>query len=160
MLLGEQHWKGREVGKIICDIRHKVWCCNYFCIWLYLLFAFFNQNCLPAELAKLILQSLFIYLLPVRVKDQDWFAWYLNCATSQDLQMQLGKTSELWRFVILSLVTNLSNFQNTLLYGLFKQSYGTPYLPYDIFFLYLWWFFVICGGYIIIRGDLFIIFGT
>ena len=39
-------------------------------------------------------------------------------------------------------------------------KYGTPYLPYDIYFHYLRWFFIICGGYIIIRGDLFIIFGT
>ena len=35
--------------------------------------------------------------------------------------------------------------------------YGTPYLSYNIYFYYLSWFFIICGGYIIIRGDLFII---
>ena len=40
------------------------------------------------------------------------------------------------------------------------QMYGTPYLPYDIYFHYFGWFFIICGGYIIIRGDLFIIFGS
>ena len=39
-------------------------------------------------------------------------------------------------------------------------NYGTPYLPYDVYFHYIRWFFIICGGYIIIRGDLFIIFGT
>ena len=34
------------------------------------------------------------------------------------------------------------------------ETYGTPYPPYDIYFHYLWRFFIICGGYIIIRGDL------
>ena len=38
-------------------------------------------------------------------------------------------------------------------------AYGTSYLRY-IYFHYLWWFFIIFGGYIIIHGDLFIIFGT
>ena len=48
----------------------------------------------------------------------------------------------------------LQKFQNSI------QIYGTPYLPYDIYFHYIRWFFIICGGYINIRGDLFIIFGT
>ena len=38
------------------------------------------------------------------------------------------------------------------------KVYGMPYLPYDVYLHYLWWFFIICRGYIIIRGDLIIIF--
>jgi len=44
--------------------------------------------------------------------------------------------------------------------SLFYKSvkvYGTPYLPYNVYLHYLWWFFIICRGYIIIHEDLLII---
>ena len=54
---------------------------------------------------------------------------------------------------------NCSSLESGLSF-LHMNIYGTPYLPNGIHFHYLCWFFIICGGYIIICDDLFIIFGT